>query len=91
MKKYTLNGTWSLHGAGYNTNGTIPGSVYSFLLDAKLIDDPFYRDNELKALALMDNEFSFSRKFEYSSKNNRFSLWRPKRVYLLQARMCTLL
>jgi len=69
MKKYTLNGTWSLHGAGYNTNGTIPGSVYSFLLDAKLIDDPFYRDNELKALALMDNEFSFSRKFEYSSKN----------------------
>lgn len=69
MKKFNLNGVWTLKGAGYETEGTVPGSVYSFLLDAKLMEDPFYRDNELKALSLTDNEFTFTRKFEYSSNN----------------------
>lgn len=69
MKKFSLNGLWTLQGAGYETEGTVPGSVYSFLLDAKLMDDPFYRDNELQALSLMDNEFTFSRKFDYHSNN----------------------
>ena len=70
MKKFSLNGIWNLCGAGYNTNGTIPGSVYSFLLNSSLIPEPFYRDNELEALAIMDNEFTFSRKFDYLTSNN---------------------
>lgn len=70
MKKTDLNGIWTLNGAGYQTEGTVPGSVYSFLLDADLIPDPFYRDNELNALALMDHEFTFSKKFLFHSKNN---------------------
>lgn len=57
IKTFPLNGKWTLCGGGYRTEGTIPGSVYSFLLDEELIDEPFYRDNELQALALMDNEF----------------------------------
>ncbi len=69
MKKFSLNGSWTLQGAGYKAEGTVPGSVYSFLLDAKLMEDPFYRDNELQALSLMDNEFTFSRKFDYHSNN----------------------
>lgn len=69
MKKFSLNGLWTLQGAGYKAEGTVPGSVYSFLLDAKLMEDPFYRDNELQALDLMDNEFTFSRKFDYHSNN----------------------
>lgn len=69
MKKFSLNGLWTLQGAGYKAEGTVPGSVYSFLLDAKLMEDPFYRDNELQALSLMDNEFTFSRKFDYHSNN----------------------
>ena len=47
-------------------------SVYSFLLDAGLIDEPVYRDNELKALALMDNEFTFTRTFSYHAENKVF-------------------
>lgn len=69
MKKFSLNGKWMLQGGGYQTEGTVPGSVYSFLLDAQLISDPFYRDNELQALALMDNEFTFTRTFPYYAKN----------------------
>ena len=66
MQKFDLNGIWHLVGGEYDCNGTIPGSVYSFLLDNKLIDDPFDRDNELKCIGIMDNEFEFSRKFNYS-------------------------
>ena len=65
MKKLSLNGKWTLSGGGYQTEGTVPGSVYAFLLDAALIPEPSYRDNELKALALMDNEFTFTRTFSY--------------------------
>ena len=70
MKKFTLNGVWSMSGRGYNCTGTIPGSVYSFLLDNKLMDDPFYRDNELEALKLMENDFDFSRKFVFEKTNS---------------------
>ena len=66
MTKLTLNGIWQLTGAGYECEGTVPGSVYSFLLDNKLMDDPFYRMNELEAHALMDNDFEFSRTFDFT-------------------------
>lgn len=69
MKKFSLNGQWDLKGGGYSTIGTVPGSIYSFLLDAALIPDPFYRDNELAALALMDNEFTFTKVFTYAAQN----------------------
>ncbi len=67
MKKFDLNGIWRLQGGGFDTEGTVPGSVYSFLLDKGLMEDPFYRDNELKALALMDEEYSFSKVFDYTT------------------------
>ena len=70
MQRFELNGTWNLKGGEYNCNGTIPGSVYSFLLDNKLVDDPYYRDNELKFVGIMDNDFEFSRTFDYSADGN---------------------
>lgn len=70
MKEYTLNGWWKLHIVGKSVFDTeeeisvkIPGSVYSGLLEAGKMPDPFYRDNELKALKLMENDFEFSRSF----------------------------
>jgi beta-mannosidase len=48
--------------------GNIPGSVYSFMLENKLMDDPFYRDNELKALGLMENDYVFFRQFSVTSE-----------------------
>ena len=67
MKKLSLNGSWKLDipGKSYgNVSATVPGSVYHDLMAAGLMEDPFYRDNEMDALALMDNEFIYSRSFE---------------------------
>ena len=47
MKRIELNGLWQMTGNGYTCSGQIPGSVYSFLMDAGLAEDPYYRDNEL--------------------------------------------
>ena len=60
MRKWNLNGIWELHREnGETVSGRIPGSVYSFLLDAGKMEDPFYRENELDALALMEEDFTF--------------------------------
>lgn len=74
MKKLLLNGVWKMTGAGYDCQGKIPGSVYSFLLDNKLIDDPFYRDNEDKALKLCEYDYTFTRKFDYKPTSNKVLL-----------------
>ena len=66
MKKYTLNGNWSLTGGGYSCEGTVPGSVYSFLLDNDLMDDPHWRGNEMEAVKILENDFTFSRKFDFA-------------------------
>ena len=66
MQKFNLKGIWQMQGAGFNCEGTVPGSVYSFLLENKLMDDPFYRDNERDALKLMENDFDFFKKFFFS-------------------------
>lgn len=64
MRTYLLNGVWQLNGNGFSCEGKVPGSVLSFLLDNKIIDDPFYRDNEDKAFAILNNEYEFSREFD---------------------------
>lgn len=70
MKRYVLNGLWKMQVIGENVfdveeeiSVSIPGSVYSGLLEAGKMPDPFYRDNELKALKLMENDFAFYRSF----------------------------
>ncbi len=65
MKRIDLNGIWEMSGNGYHCTGMIPGSVYSFLLSNQLMEDPYYRDNELKATEIMDHEYSFTKTFEY--------------------------
>jgi len=66
MKTLCLNGSWILEipGSSYRkVAANVPGSVYNDLLTAGLIEDPFYRDNEMSALKLMDNEFCYTRSF----------------------------
>ena len=66
MQKFSLNGIWNISSPTYNVTGEIPGSVYSALLANGLMDDPFYRDNEQKALAIMYEEFVFTKEFYYT-------------------------
>ncbi len=65
MKHLSLNGLWQLSGNGYECTGTIPGSVYSILLENKLMDDPYYRENELKALEIADHDYTFTKCFSF--------------------------
>ncbi|MGN0764324.1 MAG: glycoside hydrolase family 2 protein, partial [Aristaeellaceae bacterium] len=66
MMKYTLNGTWTLRKAGdeQTVPARVPGSVYADLLDAGLMEDPYWRDNEMKALPLMEDDYEYSRSFD---------------------------
>lgn len=66
MKRISLNGIWQMRGAGMECEGTVPGSVYSFLLSNQLMEDPFYGMNELDALKLMDNTFTFTKNFDFA-------------------------
>ena len=66
MKKISLNGRWTLRVLGPDgcaVEANVPGSVYNDLLAAGAMPDPFYRDNEMRALKLMDNDFSYTRAF----------------------------
>ena len=71
MQKISLNGTWRMCVEGENpfvpahqwVDAQVPGSVYSALLDAGLMPNPFWRDNETQALKLMENDFTFATTF----------------------------
>lgn len=75
MKRLSLNGTWRMEGAGYGCAGTVPGSVYSFLLENELMEDPFFRQNELEAQKLLDHEFIFSRTFDFTVGGEKVLLY----------------
>lgn len=69
MQRLLLNGIWRMSDPSGNVRkGSIPGSVYSFLLNSGEMEDPYFRDNELKALKLMDGDFIFFRQFEVSQE-----------------------
>ena len=74
MTRLSLNGIWQMSGGGFECAGTIPGSVYSFLLNNHLLEDPFYRQNELEAFQLMEHEFTFSRTFHFTPAEYRVLL-----------------
>ncbi len=66
MKQLSLCGAWTLEipGSAFGSvPAQVPGSVYHDLLTAGRIPDPFYRDNETRAPALMENDFHYSRTF----------------------------
>jgi len=46
----------------------VPGSVYGDLLHNNQMEDPFYRDNEDKAFALLDNDYEYHSVFPVSQK-----------------------
>lgn len=65
MKQQLLPRQWTMQdlGTGQTVPAEIPGSVYSAMLAAGTMEDPFWRDNEMEALALMDRDYRFSCRF----------------------------
>lgn len=70
-KILSLNGVWKLTVIGENVyhighreiRAEVPGTIYTTLLEKKLMPDPFYRMNELDATKLMDNSFLYVKRF----------------------------
>ena len=71
MKKISLNGLWQMERSdgALSAKAQIPGSVYAALLAEGKMEDPFYRENELPAFALMRYDYAFSRTFPLSAED----------------------
>ena len=65
MISQTLHDNWKMKEADGDSyiNVTIPGSMYSALLENQMIEDPFYRDNEDEALKLSEKDYEFVTEF----------------------------
>ena len=63
MMTASLNGAWTLQLSGepQQYEATVPGSVYSDLLSEGRMEDPYWRDNEMAALQLMEHDFFYTR------------------------------
>ncbi|MDF2590224.1 MAG: glycoside hydrolase family 2 [Anaerocolumna sp.] len=75
FEKY-LNENWKMNINGENVYSVgeeymetkVPGTVYGTLLELGKMPDPFYRDNELTALKLMENDFTYITNFDLSDE-----------------------
>ena len=69
MLKVELNGKWKMKQTNESTwiDAMVPGSVYSDLLKAGLMEDPFYRENEYDALEISKNDFEYFWEFHANS------------------------
>ncbi len=76
MVKIDLGGEWQLKILGENVYNIpqewmpaqVPGSVYATLLELGKMPDPYYRDNELTALKLMENDFVYETKVQITQE-----------------------
>lgn len=60
---------WKMNFDGYDEcKAKVPCSMYSVLLDNKLIPDPFYRDNELQLTELSEKDCDFISEFSVDSE-----------------------
>lgn len=64
--KILLNGKWKMRFADSNEwfDAVVPGSVFKDLMLNGKMDDPFFRDNEYKALEISKNDFEYKRNFK---------------------------
>ena len=71
MRIQNLNSSGGLHWRMYREGdkedgrlpASVPGSVYQDLIANGKMEDPYYRDNELKALKIMENDFTYETHF----------------------------
>ena len=61
MEILNLDNHWKMQIVGEKDwiPAKVPGSVYDDLIEGKKLEDPYWRDNELKELAVMENEFLY--------------------------------
>lgn len=64
----SLNGQWTLFDIHdpdrLRIPATVPGSLYSAMLNEGLMDDPYYRENEYISTGISDRDIAFERSFD---------------------------
>lgn len=62
---FSLHQSWTVQTERWDTpvKATVPGDLYSDLLAAGKMEDPYYRDNELAALPLSDADYDYETTF----------------------------
>jgi beta-mannosidase len=65
MNRLSLNGTWELYQTGQTQAipAPVPGCVHTALLNNNLLEDPFYRDNELQQMWVGETDWLYKRQF----------------------------
>jgi beta-mannosidase len=76
MKILSLSGNYELSGAGKKCTAVIPGDFHSALLNAGIIPDPYYGENEVKVQWIGQTDWSIRRSFLFKKDT-------PGRTYLV--------
>lgn len=65
-----IDSSWSMRRVGDEafSPAVVPGTVYTDLLRNGQMEDPFFKDNELKALKLMDEDYEYRTEFDCGSE-----------------------
>lgn len=70
MIRKTIHDGWKMRRTDWDSfyEAKVPGTVYTDLLDNGLMEDPYYRDNEDAARALMDYDYEYVTSFNVDEK-----------------------
>lgn len=79
MTTISLEDKWTLTVLGKNVfdipeapiKTCVPSTVYGTLLEKGLMPDPYFRDNELQATKLMENDFAYETEFSIGSEERK--------------------
>ena len=65
MIRQSISENWKMRRVGDEAfqEAAVPGTVYTDLLRNGNMEDPFFKDNELKALKLMDEDYEYVTQF----------------------------
>ena len=71
MIKEVFSDEWKMREVGSPDflTTSVPATVLSVLLDNGLIEDPYYRDNELQCQSLFEKDYEFSRMFSITGEH----------------------
>lgn len=63
MVKKSLLGKWTLKDSEYSLEGTVPGTNYLDLMNAGIIEDPFYGENEKDVYWVAERDWTYEKSF----------------------------
>jgi beta-mannosidase len=70
MFKFDLNGTWKMKRKDCDEwmDATVPGTVFSEMINSGKMEDPFYRDNEEQTLKEANYNYEYERTFNITEE-----------------------